>query len=90
MLYIYREFDDPVGEGTRAALHEYSDQRVAHAAFNEFAAQTDTTYMKMIVGTEQREYTAGKAAEEARTLSDDELQKSALEDVDDLQDKEGV
>ena len=74
-LFIYREYDDTVGEGTRAELHEYSQSSDAEAAYASFAEKSDTTYLKMILGAGQKEYRAG---EESRTLTNDELISSSV------------
>lgn len=86
MLFIYREYDDASGEGTRAELIEFNVQEAANRTYYELAGRLETTYIKMILGTPQKEM----RPQDRRSLNDNELQISSIDGVPDLSDKENI
>ena len=91
MYYVYIEWDDAYGDGRRADLHALSSRAEADAFWADQIARDvnhDITDMKMFEGKELRHYQLNEDTD--RTLSDNDLQTSTLEDVDNLSDKENV
>lgn len=87
MFYLYVMAYDASGEGVRATLLGFDNINDANKEFNATTGNEDTILVKLIKGEIVREYNADNLTVPS---SDEVLQASPLQDVDDLENKEGV
>lgn len=100
MLYLFYQHEDAAGEGVRGVLEEASSREVADQRFNDLIGRRDVLRVHLIVGTTITSYDqcahtillpAGyELHDRPQALTTDELQASAIEGVDDLDNKEKV
>jgi hypothetical protein len=88
VFYLYIMQHDKSGEGTRGTLLSFDSIEEANEEFNAAASDTDTILAKVIKGEAVKEYHTDILVD--APSSEEVLQASPLQDVDDLENKEGV
>lgn len=88
MIIVFWEADDKSGEGIRAEIEEFEDRQKADERFHLLCDIEDVREAKMYVGNPIHSY--NRDLVDSRLLTGDELRASALEDIDDIENKEGL